>query len=61
MEGVFVSALLMLLCSDTWVTEAKVGEVKIAGRIAAIEGGDNIGEGILCRPRTKVGDAMGAE
>ena len=61
MEGVFVSALLTLLLSDTWVMEAEVGEVMIAGHVAGIEGGDNIREGILCRPRTKVGDAMGAE
>ena len=59
MEGVFVSALLTLLLSDTWVTEAEGGEVTIAGRVAGIEGWDNVGEGLLCRPRTKVGDAWG--
>ena len=61
MEGVFVSALLTLLLSDTWVMEAEVGEVMIAGHVAGIEGGDNVGKGILWRPRTKVGDAMGVE
>ena len=41
--------------------EAGVWELKIAGCITGIEGRDNVGEGILCRPRTEVGDAMGAE
>ena len=51
MEGVFVSALLTLLLSDTWVTEAEVGEVTIAGRVAGIEGGDNVGEAIFRHER----------
>jgi hypothetical protein len=46
MEGVFVSH-----CCRGW-------EGNDAGRVAGIEGGDNV---ILCRPRTEVGDAMGAE
>ena len=39
----------------------EVGEAMIAGRVAGIDGGDRAGEVILCKPRTQVGEAMGAE
>ena len=35
----------------------EVGEVTIAGRVAEMEGGDRVGEVILCRPRTEMGAA----
>ena len=38
---------------------AEVGELVIAGRVARIEGGDKVGEVILCRPRTEMGAAWG--
>ena len=44
-----------LLLRDTLVMVVDVGDVEIAGRVAGIEGGDNVGEVILREPRTEIG------
>jgi hypothetical protein len=44
-----------LLLRDTLVMVVEVGEVVIEGRVAGIEGGDRVGEVILCKPRTEIG------
>jgi hypothetical protein len=44
-----------LLLRDTLVMVVEVGEVDLAGSVAGIEGGDRVGEGILCKPRTDIG------
>ena len=59
MDGVDTSALLLSLW-DTLVMVVAVGEVVIAGRVVEIDGGVKVGEFMLCRPRTQVGDEMGA-
>lgn len=44
-----------LLTWDTLVMVVEVGEVVIAGRVVGMDGGDKVGEVILCRPRTEMG------
>ena len=44
-----------LLLRDTLVMVCDVEEVEIAGRVARIEGGDRVGEVMLCKPRTEMG------
>lgn len=56
MEGVDVSTTPPLLW-DTLVMVVEVELVVIEGRVAEIEGGDRVGEVMLCRPRTEVGAA----
>ena len=46
---------LLLLLRDNLVMVVDVGEVEIAGCILGIEGGDRVGEAILCKPRTEKG------
>ena len=58
MEGVTVVSAPLLLW-DTLVMVVVVGQVVMAGRVAGIEGGDRVGEVILCRPRTEIGAAWG--
>lgn len=55
MEGVDISTPPLLW--DTLVMVAEVEEVVMAGRVAEIEGGDRVGEVMLCRPRTEMGAA----
>jgi hypothetical protein len=46
-----------LLLWDTLVMVFEVGEVVMGGRVGDIEGGDSVGEVMLCRPRTEIGAA----
>ena len=58
MEGVVVASAPPLLWDTLVVMVAEVGGVVIAGaagRVVEIEGGDRVGEVILCRPRTEMG------
>ena len=53
--GVAMEVASPLLLRDTLVMVCDVEEVEIAGRVARIEGGDRVGEVMLCKPRTEMG------